>query len=171
MLTRHIREYLQVTPGPFPDFWVGPGDEAMVACLSVVRQTCKYSWLRNYQLLNINENFVDLQLGLSYSPDPSLSLLAPPIQEGSGNQTRESLERGLLRLNTVYMYNKFTSSTAFYKHKPCLVTPKTRSYKVTTKTLSDEVYTLLRTFRGWQSIVRTTMTTQPCTVPNTKQLS
>ena len=29
MLTRHIRESLQVTPGPFPDFWVGPGDEAM----------------------------------------------------------------------------------------------------------------------------------------------
>ena len=28
MLTRHIREFLQVTPGPFPDFWVGPGDEA-----------------------------------------------------------------------------------------------------------------------------------------------
>ena len=28
MLTRHIRENLQVTPGPFPDFWVGPGDEA-----------------------------------------------------------------------------------------------------------------------------------------------
>ena len=27
MLTRHIRESLQVTPGPFPDFWVGPGDE------------------------------------------------------------------------------------------------------------------------------------------------
>ena len=24
------REYLQVTPGPFPDFWVGPGDEARV---------------------------------------------------------------------------------------------------------------------------------------------
>ena len=30
MLTRHIRESLQVTPGPFPDFWVGPGDEASV---------------------------------------------------------------------------------------------------------------------------------------------
>ena len=28
MLTQHIREFLQVTPGPFPDFWVGPGDEA-----------------------------------------------------------------------------------------------------------------------------------------------
>ena len=28
MLTQHIRESLQVTPGPFPDFWVGPGDEA-----------------------------------------------------------------------------------------------------------------------------------------------
>ena len=28
MLTRHIRKSLQVTPGPFPDFWVGPGDEA-----------------------------------------------------------------------------------------------------------------------------------------------
>ena len=27
MLTWHIREFLQVTPGPFPDFWVGPGDE------------------------------------------------------------------------------------------------------------------------------------------------
>ena len=22
------REFLQVKPGPFPDFWVGPGDEA-----------------------------------------------------------------------------------------------------------------------------------------------
>ena len=31
MLTRHIRESLQVTPGPFPDFWVGPGDEAMAS--------------------------------------------------------------------------------------------------------------------------------------------
>ena len=30
MLTRHIRESLQVTPGPFPDFWVGPGDEASI---------------------------------------------------------------------------------------------------------------------------------------------
>ena len=29
VLTQHIREFLQVTPGPFPDFWVGPGDEAM----------------------------------------------------------------------------------------------------------------------------------------------
>ena len=28
MLTQHIQESLQVTPGPFPDFWVGPGDEA-----------------------------------------------------------------------------------------------------------------------------------------------
>ena len=29
MLTRHIRGFLQVTPGPFPVFfWVGPGDEA-----------------------------------------------------------------------------------------------------------------------------------------------
>ena len=33
MLTRHIREYLQVTPGPFPDFWVGPGDEATLFAL------------------------------------------------------------------------------------------------------------------------------------------
>ena len=29
MLTRHIREFLQVTPGPFPEFWAGPGDEAL----------------------------------------------------------------------------------------------------------------------------------------------
>ena len=28
LLTQHIQESLQVTPGPFPDFWVGPGDEA-----------------------------------------------------------------------------------------------------------------------------------------------
>ena len=28
MLTRHIRESLQVTPGPFPNFWAGSGDEA-----------------------------------------------------------------------------------------------------------------------------------------------
>ena len=28
MLTRHIREFLQVTPGPFHNFCVGPGDEA-----------------------------------------------------------------------------------------------------------------------------------------------
>ena len=28
LLTQHIREFLQVTPGPFPNFWVGPGDEA-----------------------------------------------------------------------------------------------------------------------------------------------
>ena len=25
-----ILEFLQVTPGPFPDIWVGPGDEATV---------------------------------------------------------------------------------------------------------------------------------------------
>ena len=30
MLTRHIRESLQVTPGPFPDFWAGPEDKATV---------------------------------------------------------------------------------------------------------------------------------------------
>ena len=28
LLTQHIRESLQVTPGTFPDFWVGPGNEA-----------------------------------------------------------------------------------------------------------------------------------------------
>ena len=28
------REYLQVTPGHFPDFWVGPGDEARVKVVS-----------------------------------------------------------------------------------------------------------------------------------------
>ena len=28
MLTQHIPESLQVTPGPFPDFWVGSGYEA-----------------------------------------------------------------------------------------------------------------------------------------------
>ena len=28
MLTWHIRESLQVTPGPFLDFWAGPGDKA-----------------------------------------------------------------------------------------------------------------------------------------------
>ena len=28
MLTQHIREFLQVTPGHFPDFWAGPGDKA-----------------------------------------------------------------------------------------------------------------------------------------------
>ena len=33
LLTQHIRESLQVTPGPFPDFWVGPGDEA--SCCSL----------------------------------------------------------------------------------------------------------------------------------------
>ena len=35
MLTRHIRESLQVTPGPFPDFWVGPGDEASLMWVSI----------------------------------------------------------------------------------------------------------------------------------------
>ena len=40
MLTRHIRESLQVTPGPFPDFWVGPGDEAMsCTCTSKVKDS------------------------------------------------------------------------------------------------------------------------------------
>ena len=28
LLTQHIWESLQVTPGPFLNFWVGPGDEA-----------------------------------------------------------------------------------------------------------------------------------------------
>jgi len=31
MLTQRIQESLQVWPGPFPDFWVGPGDEARSA--------------------------------------------------------------------------------------------------------------------------------------------
>ena len=31
MLTQHIQESLQVTPGPIPNFWVGPGDEAISA--------------------------------------------------------------------------------------------------------------------------------------------
>ena len=25
---QHIREFLQVWPGPLPSFWAGPGDEA-----------------------------------------------------------------------------------------------------------------------------------------------
>ena len=29
LLTQHIREFLQVWPGPLPNFWVGPGDEAI----------------------------------------------------------------------------------------------------------------------------------------------
>ena len=28
LLTQHIQESLQVTPGPLPDFWPGPGDES-----------------------------------------------------------------------------------------------------------------------------------------------
>ena len=28
LLTQHIQESLQVTSGPFPDFWAGPGDKA-----------------------------------------------------------------------------------------------------------------------------------------------
>ena len=42
MLTRHIREGLQVTPGPFPDFWVGPGDEA--TSHGVYGETVHLSW-------------------------------------------------------------------------------------------------------------------------------
>ena len=26
--TAHIQQFLQVTPGPFSNFWVGPGDKA-----------------------------------------------------------------------------------------------------------------------------------------------
>ena len=37
MLTRHIRESLQVTPGPIPDFWAGPGDEASAEPISSKR--------------------------------------------------------------------------------------------------------------------------------------
>ena len=33
LLTQHIRESLQVTPAPFPDFWLGLGDEASVNVL------------------------------------------------------------------------------------------------------------------------------------------
>ena len=29
MLTWHIQDFLQVTPGTFPEFWDGPGDKAM----------------------------------------------------------------------------------------------------------------------------------------------
>ena len=25
--TQHIQDFLQLTPGPFPNFWVGPGDK------------------------------------------------------------------------------------------------------------------------------------------------
>ena len=28
MLSQHIQESLQMTPGPLPVFWVGPGEEA-----------------------------------------------------------------------------------------------------------------------------------------------
>ena len=31
LLTQHIWEVLQVWPGPFPDFWVGPKDEATLS--------------------------------------------------------------------------------------------------------------------------------------------
>ena len=39
MLTQHIWESLQVIPGPFPDFWVGPGDEASPHLVSQARPT------------------------------------------------------------------------------------------------------------------------------------
>ena len=42
MLTQHIRESLQVTPGPFPDFWVGPGDEARLLADDALQ--CFHSW-------------------------------------------------------------------------------------------------------------------------------
>jgi len=29
MQTQHVQESLQVWPGPFPNFWTGPGDEAI----------------------------------------------------------------------------------------------------------------------------------------------
>ena len=35
MLTQHIRKSLQITPGPFPDFWAGPGDEATTLDLTI----------------------------------------------------------------------------------------------------------------------------------------
>ena len=65
MLTRHIRESLQVTPGPFPNFWVGPGDEATdtLQCLCIVLQTSL-----NFVYLLMNDvpsyNFQGLLLGV-----------------------------------------------------------------------------------------------------------
>ena len=50
MLTRHIRESLQVTPGPFPDFWVGPGDEANIGVHQL--SSCEYFCIIQLGLLS-----------------------------------------------------------------------------------------------------------------------
>ena len=44
MLTQHLRESLQVTPGPFPDFWVGPGDEAGAKVACMLAKTMPLAW-------------------------------------------------------------------------------------------------------------------------------
>ena len=50
MLTRHIREFLQVTPGPFPDFWVGPGDEARLGPGGPILALATWTGLENATL-------------------------------------------------------------------------------------------------------------------------
>ena len=65
MLTRHIQEFLQVTPGPFPDFWVGPGDEAT--------PQPQFSLLRNLEIecisyLHVNERIYH-QMFENFVPD------------------------------------------------------------------------------------------------------
>ena len=50
LLTQHIREFLQVWPGPLPNFWAGSGDEAKVhvhvhAAISFIPRP--YNWAQN----------------------------------------------------------------------------------------------------------------------------
>ena len=40
MLTQHIREFVQVTPGPFPNFCVGPG--LVQTCFDRSNQTLSF---------------------------------------------------------------------------------------------------------------------------------
>ena len=54
MLTRHIQESLQVTPGPFPDFWVGPGDEARNVKPSLPGNPLKLASLTGLSQVNHN---------------------------------------------------------------------------------------------------------------------
>ena len=56
MLTQHIREILQVTPGPFLDFWLGPGDEArplLVSCPARARLPVRNGLVNEVEFLGL----------------------------------------------------------------------------------------------------------------------
>ena len=72
LLTQHISEFLQVTPGPFPNFWVGAGDKANQAHFLQVKnldpdhkqmlQQVTHKWLPLSPVTDCTENAQTLPL-------------------------------------------------------------------------------------------------------------